>query len=375
MPLAVVAVGAVVARSVPRSMVRDSPHRSARHVAIVLVRRLDRGVEPLEPDAGDSPGGARSSMSDWPRSPGSSPTSSSTTGVGPGPCGRRCGRRRASRPWRCPTRSDADFNDDWRGIFTEPQLAGYRGRGRDSRRRQPRGRDRGVRRRRRDRLVVRARSDRRCSAAAVGRQGSRCWLRPGAAFVVVGVRAGGGRYGARVRRALLVAAVRRCARRRRGRRRRGLWGEPTFEQRRTIWGLVWDRIAERPLQGFGWFNVWTDADFVSEHDPLLGRGSAHGSFFEVWLGLGLIGVIPFLVIVGLALHGTITAAWRRPSVASRGRGSHWSCSCGREPDRELRAVVLLQLGVAHGRRAALRCRTALDSPSSRTPATSESVTV
>jgi O-antigen ligase len=92
-----------------------------------------------------------------------------------------------------------------------------------------------------------------------------------------------------------------------------LWGETTFVQRRTIWSLVWDRIVERPIHGYGWFNVWSNPEFTADH-YLLTRGSAHGSVLEVWLGLGIIGLVPFLVIVGLALHATITAAWRRPSV-------------------------------------------------------------
>jgi O-antigen ligase len=92
-----------------------------------------------------------------------------------------------------------------------------------------------------------------------------------------------------------------------------LWNETTFVQRRTIWGFVWERIEERPLHGFGWFNVWADPEFISL-DRLLARGSAHGSFFEVWLGLGVVGLVPFLVVVALALHGAVTAAWHRPSV-------------------------------------------------------------
>ena len=205
----------------------------------------------------------------------------------------------------------ADFNGDWRGIYTNRNslapiaavavLVGVS-------------------------LVIESRGIRRVAAGllvvfaalALAGSGSRtAWLAllvaMGAAFVLVGARVGGRRYGARVRSAVLVAGFAGAAAAMAV--LSWLWGEPTFEQRRTIWDLVRDRIAERPLQGFGWFNVWTDAEFVSEH-YLLTRGSAHGSFFEVWLGLGLVGLIPFLVIVGLALHGTITEAWRRPSVES-----------------------------------------------------------
>ena len=94
-----------------------------------------------------------------------------------------------------------------------------------------------------------------------------------------------------------------------------MWGEPTFAQRRTIWSLVWDKIGERPLQGFGWFSIWGVPEFTAA-DPLLARGEAHSSVLEVWLGAGLVGLIPFLVIVGLALHGTTRAAWRDPGVES-----------------------------------------------------------
>ncbi len=135
----------------------------------------------------------------------------------------------------------------------------------------------------------------------------------GGAFLVVAARIGGERYGVRARWAALAvglsgAAITTAVISR-------MWGEATFVQRRTIWSLVWDRIGERPLHGYGWFNVWSNPEFTAA-DPLLGRGSAHGSFLEVWLGLGLIGLVPFLVIIGLALTGAFNGAWRRPSVAT-----------------------------------------------------------
>ncbi|MEZ5165571.1 MAG: hypothetical protein R2695_03420 [Acidimicrobiales bacterium] len=92
-------------------------------------------------------------------------------------------------------------------------------------------------------------------------------------------------------------------------------GEPTFAQRRTIWHLVWHHVEHRPLQGYGWFAIWSVPSWKSTH-PLLARGSAHGSFMEVWLGLGLIGLLPFLAIIGLALFGVIRDARRRPGLAS-----------------------------------------------------------
>ena len=90
-----------------------------------------------------------------------------------------------------------------------------------------------------------------------------------------------------------------------------LWDVPTFSQRREMWGLVWDRIVQRPLHGYGFFTFW-DIDELTQH-VLLRRGSAHNSLVEVALGLGLLGTVPFAAIVLLAARNTGLAVWRRPS--------------------------------------------------------------
>ena len=91
-----------------------------------------------------------------------------------------------------------------------------------------------------------------------------------------------------------------------------VWNEPTFHQRRTIWGLVWDRILERPLGGHGFFTFW-DIEELTQH-ALLRRGSAHNSLVEVGLGLGVLGVVPFVAILVLAARNAGLAVWRRPSA-------------------------------------------------------------
>ena len=89
-----------------------------------------------------------------------------------------------------------------------------------------------------------------------------------------------------------------------------LWDVPTFSQRREMWGLVWDRIVQRPLLGYGFYTFW-DIDELTQH-VLLRRGSAHNSFVEVGLGLGLLGAVPFAAIVFLAARNAGLAVWRRP---------------------------------------------------------------
>ena len=49
---------------------------------------------------------------------------------------------------------------------------------------------------------------------------------------------------------------------------------------------------------------------------LLRRGSAHNSLMEVALGLGLIGTVPFVVIVVLAARNAGLHLWRRPGADS-----------------------------------------------------------
>ena len=91
-----------------------------------------------------------------------------------------------------------------------------------------------------------------------------------------------------------------------------VWNVPTLSQRRTIWSVVWDRILQRPLGGHGFFTFW-DIEELTQH-VLLRRGSAHNSLVEVGLGLGLLGVVPFAVIVVLAARNAGLALWRRPGA-------------------------------------------------------------
>ncbi len=90
-----------------------------------------------------------------------------------------------------------------------------------------------------------------------------------------------------------------------------LWDVDTFSQRRTIWALVWDKVQQRPLLGHGFFTFW-DVNELTDH-VLLRRGSAHSSLMEVALGLGLLGTVPFAVIVALAARNAGLRAWRHPS--------------------------------------------------------------
>lgn len=92
-----------------------------------------------------------------------------------------------------------------------------------------------------------------------------------------------------------------------------LWQEPTFAERREIWGLVWDRIVDRPLAGHGFFAFWDVPELTAAHELLL-LGSAHNSALEVLLGTGLIGLAPFAVITAAAALNAARDLVRNPGT-------------------------------------------------------------
>lgn len=91
------------------------------------------------------------------------------------------------------------------------------------------------------------------------------------------------------------------------------WNVPTFAQRRTLWGLVWERVLERPWGGHGFFAFWEVPELVQGH-VLLQRGSAHNSLFETALGMGILGSAPFVVLAVLAAVNAGRGLWLRPSA-------------------------------------------------------------
>ncbi len=94
-----------------------------------------------------------------------------------------------------------------------------------------------------------------------------------------------------------------------------VWDSSTLALRRAIWESGWDGIVERPIVGYGWFTLWDIGDFLGAGE-LWAVGSAHNSVLGVWLGSGLLALVPFLVIIGLAVWGSGQALWRDPTADS-----------------------------------------------------------
>ncbi len=94
-----------------------------------------------------------------------------------------------------------------------------------------------------------------------------------------------------------------------------VWNSSTLALRRGLWEFGWDGIVERPIVGYGWFTVWDTIDF-SGTGELWAVGSAHNSILGVWLGAGLLALIPFVAVSATALWGSGQALWRDPSADS-----------------------------------------------------------
>ena len=94
-----------------------------------------------------------------------------------------------------------------------------------------------------------------------------------------------------------------------------VWNSSTLALRRAIWESGWDGIVERPIMGYGWFTAWDVGDFVGAGE-LWATGSAHNSILGVWLGAGLLALVPFVAISATALWGSGRDLWRDPSADS-----------------------------------------------------------
>ena len=94
-----------------------------------------------------------------------------------------------------------------------------------------------------------------------------------------------------------------------------VWNSSTLALRRGLWEFGWEGIVERPIAGYGWFTVWDSIDLIGAGE-LWAIGSVHNSILGVWLGGGLLALIPFVAVGATALWGSGQALWRDPSADS-----------------------------------------------------------
>jgi exopolysaccharide production protein ExoQ len=88
-----------------------------------------------------------------------------------------------------------------------------------------------------------------------------------------------------------------------------------------LWGIVIKEIAERPLQGYGFSAFWTSWEGERVSDTVawdVAVPNAHNGFLEVWLGIGLIGLVILAIGMGRSFlfalrkaraHGEFDQSW------------------------------------------------------------------
>jgi exopolysaccharide production protein ExoQ len=78
--------------------------------------------------------------------------------------------------------------------------------------------------------------------------------------------------------------------------------------RGVIWAKVWGLVEQHPGVGWGWIGYWWPAVSPLNHLVVL-KGvaylQAHDAYLDVWMQLGLVGLILFVLYVG----GTLGRAW------------------------------------------------------------------
>lgn len=90
-----------------------------------------------------------------------------------------------------------------------------------------------------------------------------------------------------------------------------------FSLRADLWNRILDFVAARQMQGWGWFGPWTpDAFPFNAINTLLrdSHGSALNAYFDVLLQLGVIGLVAFLALGGIAVVRSWLVASVRRSV-------------------------------------------------------------
>ncbi len=92
-------------------------------------------------------------------------------------------------------------------------------------------------------------------------------------------------------------------------------GELTFRLR--LWQQLWSLIPLHPVEGWGWIGQWqTDVPPYLLFDATNPRSlsSASNAYLDVWFQLGFVGLVAFLLLVGLAFFRSWLLAMHQRSV-------------------------------------------------------------
>ncbi|GAA3588355.1 hypothetical protein GCM10022198_09910 [Klugiella xanthotipulae] len=91
-----------------------------------------------------------------------------------------------------------------------------------------------------------------------------------------------------------------------------------LEARISLWRSVWDTARQQPLEGWGWVGAWpngTQPYFAINFDDGTKHQSALNAFADLYLQLGIVGLVLFTLLLMLALvRSTLVATNKRSDV-------------------------------------------------------------
>ena len=80
--------------------------------------------------------------------------------------------------------------------------------------------------------------------------------------------------------------------------------DATLSQRTTIWAAAWQAVLQHPILGYGFAAFWRGLYGPSQNLVLIagwGLAQAQDGFLDVWLGIGLVGVVVIAVMAAQAM--------------------------------------------------------------------------
>ncbi len=87
--------------------------------------------------------------------------------------------------------------------------------------------------------------------------------------------------------------------------------------RTSVWSQVGDLVAQQPVLGWGWVGMWPTAvyPFSSVREGGAPAESALNAYADIWLQLGLVGIVVLIAALGLAfVRAWLVATDRRSTV-------------------------------------------------------------
>jgi O-antigen ligase len=84
--------------------------------------------------------------------------------------------------------------------------------------------------------------------------------------------------------------------------------DPTLSERTVIWAAVWTTIAKQPVLGYGYGAFWTGLQGPSLNIVLISGwalAQAQNGFLDVWLQVGIAGVLLILLATGQAARDAL----------------------------------------------------------------------